>query len=129
MKTAIVHEYLIQYGGAERVLDCIHELYPDAPVYTLIYEPDKMPDYYRKWNIIESPHLKNRFIRNHYKSFFPIYPFMIEQFDFREYDLVISSSYAYAHGIVTPPSTCHICYLPYPHAVCVGATRPIPPEY
>ena len=110
MKIAIVHEYLNQYGGAERVLEAIHELFPEAPVYTLIHESDTMPESYRKWDIRESPFLKNKFIRKHYKSFFFLYPIFMEQFDLREYDLVITSSYAYAHGILTSPKTCHVCF-------------------
>ncbi len=110
MKVAVVHEYLNQYGGAERVLEAIHELYPEAPVYTLIHNPDSMPESYKKWDIRQSTYLKSKFIRKHYKSFFFLYPVFMELFDLREYDLVISSSYAYAHGIVTSPKTCHICF-------------------
>jgi len=110
MKVAIVHEYLNQYGGAERVLEALHELFPEAPVYTLIHDPHSMPDFYQKWNIRESPYLKRKFIRRHYKSFFFLYPIFVEHFNLREYDLVISSSYAYAHGVLTSPSTCHICF-------------------
>lgn len=110
LKVAIVHEYLNQYGGAERVLEAIHELYPAAPVYTLMHDPDSMPESYKNWDIRESGYLKNKLIRNHYKKFFFLYPIFMEQFDLKEYDLVISSSYAYAHGIVTSPKTCHICY-------------------
>jgi glycosyltransferase involved in cell wall biosynthesis len=110
MKTAIVHEYLVQYGGAERVLEAIHDLFPDAPVYTLLYNQAKMPDEYRKWDIRPSALSSRKWIQNHYKAFFYFYPYYIEQFDLRGYDLVISSSYAYAHGIITSPETCHICY-------------------
>lgn len=110
MKTAIVHEYLVQYGGAERVLEAIHDLYPDAPVYTLLYDQAKMPEEYRKWDIRPSSLSGRKWIQSHYKAFFYFYPYFIEQFDLRGYDLVISSSYAYAHGIITSPETCHICY-------------------
>ncbi len=110
MKIAIVHEYLVQYGGAERVLEAIHELFPEAPVYTLLYDPDKMPDFYSKWDIRPSSLSKYKWINPHYKAFFYFYPYLIEQFDFRDFDLVISCSYAYSHGIITSPDTLHITY-------------------
>lgn len=51
MRVAIVHDYLNQYGGAERVLEALHELYPDAPVFTSVYAPEAMPATYRNWDI------------------------------------------------------------------------------
>jgi glycosyltransferase involved in cell wall biosynthesis len=110
MKVAIIHEFLYQYGGAEKVLESLHELFPNAPIYTLVYEPKYMPVSYQSWDIRQSPYLKGNLIRKYYKFFFIFYPIFVEQFDLREYDLVISSSYAYTHGIVTSPGTCHVCY-------------------
>lgn len=110
MRVALVQEFLNQYGGSERVLEVFHELFPDATVYTLIYEPSEMPAFYKEWKIIDSPFLKYSFIRRYYKSFFFIYPIAIEQFDLSNYDLVISNSYSYTHGVFTPVSACHICY-------------------
>ena len=51
MKVALIHDYLNQYGGAERVLDELHEMWPDAPVYTSVYDPARMPPRYRSWDI------------------------------------------------------------------------------
>jgi hypothetical protein len=51
MRVAIIHDYLNQYGGAERVLEALHELYPEAPIYTSLYDPEAMPDSYRGWDI------------------------------------------------------------------------------
>src|SRR5947209_12038089 len=51
MQVAIVHDYLNQYGGAERVLEALHDLYPSAPVYTSMYAPELMPALYKKWDI------------------------------------------------------------------------------
>jgi hypothetical protein len=51
MRVAIIHDYLNQYGGAERVLEALHDLFPEAPVYTSIYDPAAMPDVYRTWDI------------------------------------------------------------------------------
>ncbi|MFP4460266.1 MAG: glycosyltransferase [Candidatus Zixiibacteriota bacterium] len=111
MKVAFVHEYLNQYGGAEIVLRHMHDLYPDAPVYTLIYNPKKLPADINKWDIRPvgwSKYLpfKNKLFRNYAL----IYPTMVEQIDLREYDLVLSSSYIWARGVITPSRCLHITY-------------------
>ncbi|MBN2542788.1 glycosyltransferase [bacterium] len=111
MKIALVQDFLNQYGGAERVLEAIHELYPEADVYTLIHEPARLPDNFKTWKIHESPYTSLIPFRNKiYKGLLPAYPMLIEQFDFRKYDIVISSSYLFAKGVLTPSTTCHICY-------------------
>lgn len=110
MKVAIVHEYLVQYGGAERVLEAIKEIYPEAPVYTLMYDPEQMPSKYKSWTIYTPSSLQHKILHKHYKKLFMIYPVFMESFDLKEFDLVISSSYAYAHGVLTFPGACHVCY-------------------
>lgn len=111
LKVALVHDFLNQYGGAERVLETIHELFPRSTVYTLIYEPDQLPEHFRKWRIYESPYASLiPFRKKYYKLWLPKYPLFIEQFDLRRYDLVLSSSYLFAKGVITPSRTPHICY-------------------
>lgn len=110
MKLAIVHDYLNQYGGAERVLEKLHELYPDAPIYTSIYDPPTMPSEYRRWDIRTSFMQRLPGVMRHHQHFLPLYPFAFESFDFSEYDLVLSNSSAWSKGIVTSPSTLHLCY-------------------
>jgi glycosyltransferase involved in cell wall biosynthesis len=110
MRVAIVHDYLNQYGGAERVLEALHALYPDAPVYTSIYDAEAMPAIYATWDIRTSwmqalPGWKRLF-----RHYMPLYPSAFESFDFSEYDLIISSSSAFAKGIIPPPHAHHICY-------------------
>lgn len=110
MRVAIVHDYLNQYGGAERVLEALHALYPDAPVYTSIYDAEAMPEHYRSWDIRTSFMQKLPAWRKHFRRYFMLYPTAFERFDFSEYDLIISSSSAYAKGIIPPPHALHICY-------------------
>lgn len=110
MRVAIVHDYLNQYGGAERVLESIHALYPDAPVYTSIYDPSAMPAAYRDWDIRTSFIQQLPGWRKHFRNYFLLYPSAFERFDLSGYDLVISSSSAYAKGVITNPGTLHICY-------------------
>lgn len=110
MRVAIIHDYLNQYGGAERVLEALHALYPTAPVYTSIYDPAAMPADYRTWDIRTSfmQHLPGW--KRHFRRYFLLYPSAFESFDLTGYDLILSSSSAYAKGIIPEPGARHICY-------------------
>jgi len=110
MKVALVVSWLNQYGGAERVLDVLHDLYPQAPVYTSMYDPVRMPAAYRAWDIRPSFLQRVPLTRSHHQLFLPFYPFAFESLDLRGYDLVISNTSAFAHGVVTRPETTHVCY-------------------
>jgi glycosyltransferase involved in cell wall biosynthesis len=110
MKVALVHDYLVQYGGAERVLECFSELWPYAPIYTLIYDKDKTHGLFEKKRIYTSFLQKFPYSRANHRIFPPLMAPAIEQFDFSKYDLVLSDSSSFAKGIITPPETLHICY-------------------
>lgn len=110
MKLAICVSWLNQYGGAEKVLEAAHELFPDAPIYTTIYWPQAMPAAYRDWDIRVSALNRLPFIRRHHQLFLPFYPLGVESFDLSSYDVVLSITSAFAHGLITPPETLHICY-------------------
>lgn len=115
-KTALVHDWLNQIGGAEDVLDTLVSMYPQAPLYSALYQPAKMPSRYRDWDIRTSFIDRLPFARSRQQLYFPLYPVAFEQFDFREYDLVISNKSGFCHGIITGPETTHICY-------CLTPTR------
>ena len=89
-RIALAHDYLNQYGGAERVLEVFHDLYPEAPVYTSIYAPDRMPESYRSWDIRASfmQHLPG--IHQHHQPYLLLYPIAFQRFRFDSYDLVVS---------------------------------------
>lgn len=106
MKIAIVHDFLVKLGGAERVLKVLAEMFPKAPIYTLFYDETKVGHVFPKERVICS----SKFLKNKYRYFIHKLPRLIEEFDFEEYDLVISSSTAFSHGILTPIHTKHICY-------------------
>lgn len=110
LKIAIVHDYLNQLGGAERVLEIMCEMFPDAPIYTLIADPKILTEPMKKHQIQESFISRLPFVKKHYKKYLLLFPTAIEQFDFSEFDVVLSSSSAFAKGIVTRPDTKHICY-------------------
>lgn len=121
MKVAIVHDFLTKLGGAEYTLGVIHEIFPNAPIYTLLYDKvgTKGRFEHDDYKIITSKLQKlPKFIRNKNKLLLPYYPQAIEEFDLSEFDLVISSSNSFAHGIITRPKTLHItyCYSPIRYA-------------
>lgn len=110
MKVAIVHDFLMQMGGGEKVLEVLHEMYPEAPIYTSAYDPEVMPAYYRTWDIRTSFLQGMPYKQKTHRLALLLYPLAFETFDFAEYDLVISSSSAFAKGIITQPHTHHVCY-------------------
>ena len=114
MKIALVHDYLIQHGGAERVLECFCELFPYAPIYTIVYDKDAMHGVFENKDIRTSYLQKVPFAKKHHRLFPMLMPSAIEQFDFSKYDIVLSDSSSFAKGIVTGPKTLHICYMHTP---------------
>lgn len=118
MKVALVHDYLNQMGGAERVVLALHELFPDAPLYTSIYDPNRVDQAFRNIDIRTSFMQKLPLVKKHHQPFLPLYPFAMERLDLRGYDLVLSSSSAFGKGIITGPETMHICYCHTPMRWC-----------
>jgi hypothetical protein len=115
LKIAIVHDFLVQSGGAEKVLEVLCEVFPEAPVYTLLYDEERMRGKF-KGKDIRTSYLQKfpRFLRKHYRWLLPFFLVAPETFDLREYDLVISSTGAWTKGIVTKLNTIHIAYLHSP---------------
>ncbi len=114
-RIAIVHDFLTSYGGAERVLQGICKLYPDAPVYTLLADRGLTSKYFGGVRVRTSWLAKlPAFLRKRPKLLILLFPAAIESFDLREYDLVISSSGAWSKGLVTRLHTKHVAYLHSP---------------
>ena len=110
-KVAIVHDYLTQAGGAERVAATLHRLFPESLLYTSVYDPKATLAYFDNVTVATSflqrwPLSSQRM----HKFALPLYPTAFEHFDLSSYDLVISSSSSFAKGVITPPHTCHVCY-------------------
>lgn len=110
MKVAIVHDYLMQAGGAEKVVEVLHSMFPDAPVYTSAYDRDAMPAHYRDWDIHTTFLQRLPAKRKTHRAALLFYPTAFESFDLSGFDLVISSSSSFAKGIITQPHTVHVCY-------------------
>ena len=97
LKVALVHDFLNQYGGAERVLLALHEIFPEAPIYTMLYDPKKMRGKFKNADIRTSFLQKfPKFLKKHPKWLLPFLPTAPETFNLRDYDLVISSSGAWS---------------------------------
>lgn len=112
---AIVHDFLTAYGGAERVLEVFTEMFPGAPIYTLLYDKEKMRGKFESREVHTSFLQKfPRFLRKRKKLLLPFMLVAPETFDLRDYDLVITSSGAWSKGIVTRLNTKHISYMHSP---------------
>ena len=110
MKVALVHDYLVQYGGAERVLECFAEIFPKAPIFTMVYDKKLVKSAFAGKKIITSFLQKIPFVGSHHRLFPLLMPMAIESFDLSEFDVVLSDSNSYAKGAITAPYTLHICY-------------------
>ncbi|WP_294538880.1 glycosyltransferase [uncultured Gemmiger sp.] len=110
LKVAIVHDWLVSYAGADRVVDCMHHVFPDAPIYTLVYDEKKMPAWFREYDIRTTWVQKIPFATRLYKKLLPLMPGAFEALDLSEYDLVLSSSSSCSKGVITRPDAVHICY-------------------
>lgn len=110
MKVAIVHDYLNQAGGAERVVAALHRIYPSAPIYTTIADRAVVDALMPNADVRVSWMQQLPGIDRHYRKYFLLYPRAVESFNLDAYDLVLSSSSAYAKGVRTRPDAVHICY-------------------
>lgn len=112
MRVAIVHDYLAQVGGAERVVEAMHGVWPEAPIYTSVYDAEATLSSFKEMTIRTSFMQRFSLARNAktHKWMLPFYPAAFEHFDLRWFDVVVSSSSSFAKGVITEPETCHICY-------------------
>jgi glycosyltransferase involved in cell wall biosynthesis len=114
MRVALVHDYLVEYGGAERVLEALHEIWPKAPLYTAYFNPRGLGPHAKKFDDWEIKISWARYLPglpemlSPYRLFAPLF---FESFDFSDFEVVISSTDSYfAKSIITKPETLHICY-------------------
>ncbi len=126
LKVALTHDYLKEYGGAERVLEALHEIFPDAPLYTSFVNLDSMGENgkrFKDWNIKTSWFQHFPFAERLLSPFRLFAPMMFESFDLSEYDLVISScSIYFSKAVITKPGSLHISYIHTPPRYLYGFT-------
>jgi glycosyltransferase involved in cell wall biosynthesis len=111
LRVAVVHDWLVVYGGAERVLEHILDLFPQADVFSLIdFVPPEQRHFLRGKKPVTSFLQKIPGVHKHYRKMLPLMPLAIEQLDLTAYDLVITSHYSVAKGVLTGPGQVHVCY-------------------
>ena len=115
-KVALVYDRVNKWGGAERVLLTLHEMFPDAPLFTSLYDEKKAPWAKVFPKVYTSFLQKIPFAKSNHELFGWLMPFVFESFCFDKYDLIISVTSEAAKGIITKPKTRHICY-------CLTPTR------
>lgn len=110
MRIALIHDHLIQEGGAEKVLEIFQTIWPDAPIFTLFFDHKKLDKTFDKNRV------KTSFLQNwpgaikHYQWFLPLMPAATESYDLMNFDVVLSNSSAMAKGVITRSNTIHACY-------------------
>ncbi len=115
-RVAIVHDWLNQVGGAENVLEELHAMFPDAPIYTSMYARDVMPAHYRAWDIRTTWLDRIGWSKTHHQWFLLAYPHAFRGLNLSAYDLVISNKSAFCITVRTRPDARHLCY-------CLTPTR------
>ncbi len=110
MRLAIVHDYLNQAGGAERVVESFHRIWPDAPIFTTIADRDAMPASLCDADLRVTWMQRLPAWKRHFRAYLPLYPLAIEGMDLRDYDVVVSSSSAWAKAVRAPRGAVHVCY-------------------
>lgn len=111
MRLAIIQDWLTTLGGGEKCIEALCDVWPEADIYTLVYRPDVFKDSpIARHRVTTSFAQKLPWSTTKFRHYFMLYPYAIEQFDLRGYDVVISFSAAFSHGVLTDPDQLHICY-------------------
>ena len=111
MKIAIIQEWLVTVGGSDKVVKAIYDVFPDADIYTLVARKEICDELGIPWEKVHTSLVqKLPFAKSKHRAYLPLFPFAIEQFDLRGYDVVISSSHCVAKGVLTKEDQLHICY-------------------
>ncbi|MDR0636312.1 MAG: glycosyltransferase [Treponema sp.] len=110
MKTAIIHYWLVNMRGGEKMLEALLELYPDADIYTHVYNPKAVSALIKRHRVYTSYINKLPFAKRLYQKYMPLMPNALKEFNFQDYDLIISSEAGPVKGVVPNPDAYHICY-------------------
>ena len=111
LKIAVVHEWLVDHSGSEKVLEQILQVFPQADLFSVVeFLPDELKYYIQHKEVKTTFIQRLPFARKHYRNYLPLMPLAIEQLDVSAYDIVISNSHAVAKGVITSSDQLHICY-------------------
>jgi len=114
MRVALIHDFLTQYGGAEKVLESFHRIWPTAPIFTLFYDKKAMGEKFEDCEINVSPIQNLPFGVRKYRWYLPLMPSAIERFNLKNFEVVVSDCSAYSKGVITPPNVFHFSYIHTP---------------
>jgi glycosyltransferase involved in cell wall biosynthesis len=114
IKVALVHDWLTGRRGGEKVLEVLAEIFPKAPIYTLLRFPGSQIEAIERRDIRTSFVQRLPFLKKHYRSYLPLFPLAAEQFDLQDYDLVVSSSHCTAKGVIPGADALHVSYVHSP---------------
>lgn len=110
MRVAIVHYWLVSMRGGEKVVEALCDMYPEADIFTLVYDESRVSEKIKRHKVTSSFLQKIPGAVKHYQSLLPLMPFALESLDLSGYDLIISSESGPAKGIIAPPHSTHVCY-------------------
>jgi glycosyltransferase involved in cell wall biosynthesis len=110
LKVAIIHYWLVNMRGGEKVLEEICEMFPQADIFTHVYVPGKVTDTIRKHAVHQTFIARLPLARSRYQTYLPLMPLALEELDLSAYDLVISSEAGPAKGVIVRPDALHVCY-------------------
>jgi glycosyltransferase involved in cell wall biosynthesis len=111
LRVALVHDYLNQRGGAERVFAHVARAYPEAPIYTALFDAEQTGDLLAAARVRTSFLQRVPFANRHFRYLAPCYPAAFESFDLRSYDLIVSTTTSWAKGVRVRPDAVHVCYI------------------
>ena len=123
LKIALVYDRVNKFGGAERVIQQLHQLFPKAPLYTLVYDPAKA--IWASGMDVRPSFLNLPFLRSHHELLAPLAPLAFETFNFNNFIFVISNTSESAKAVITKPNTLHVCYCLTPPAISGRVGRSI----
>ncbi len=111
MKRAIVADWLTTYAGAEKCIESFTNLYPDSDVFSLVdFLNEKERNIILKGKYAKTSFIQNLPFKEKFRNYLPLFPYAVENFDLREYDLILSSSHSVAKNVLTHSEQLHICY-------------------
>lgn len=110
MSIGLVHDYLLVMRGAERTFAAISDIWPDDPIYTLLYDEEATEHRFAGREVLTSPLQRTRVRQRGFRRLLPLFPWAVRRLPVQQHDLVISSSSAFAHGVRVRPDAVHVCY-------------------
>jgi glycosyltransferase involved in cell wall biosynthesis len=109
-RVALIHDFLLDVRGAERTFSALADMYPQADLFTAVYDPRGTEGRFAHRNVNTSFLQRLRPTARTFRPLLPFYPYAMEALDLSGYDLVVSSSSAWAHGVIVDPDAVHVCY-------------------